>query len=154
MEHYFLLKTLHILSATVLIGSGAGIAFFMLMAWLSKDPAAIRVTTRHVVLADWIFTAPAVVVQLFSGLLLMQRLGYAFDSQWFIRVIGLFILIGCCWLPVVVIQYKLRSIAATLPLDARQFSFWMRIWVSLGIPAFISIVILLYLMVYKPLPVS
>lgn len=154
MEHYFLLKTLHILSATVLIGSGAGIAFFMLMAWLSKDPAAIRVTTRHVVLADWIFTAPAVVVQLFSGLLLMQGLGYAFDSQWFIRVIGLFILIGCCWLPVVVIQYKLRSIAATLPLDERQFSFWMRIWVSLGIPAFISIVMLLYLMVYKPLPVS
>ncbi|MFC3679793.1 DUF2269 family protein [Bacterioplanoides pacificum] len=154
MEHYFLLKTLHILSATVLIGSGAGIAFFMLMAWLSKDPAAIRVTTRHVVLADWIFTAPAVVVQLFSGLLLMQGLGYAFDSQWFIRVISLFILIGCCWLPVVVIQYKLRSIAATLPLDERQFSFWMRIWVSLGIPAFISIVMLLYLMVYKPLPVS
>lgn len=154
MEYYQLLKMIHLLSAMVLIGTGSGIAFFMFMANISKDIAALRVTTRHVVLADWLFTAPAVVVQFISGILLMNLLGYSFTSDWFVSVISLFVLIGCCWLPVVAIQYKLRALANADQFNAQQFHYWMRIWTALGIPAFIMIVIILYLMVYKPLSVT
>lgn len=154
MEHYQLLKMIHLLSAMVLIGTGSGIAFFMFMANVSKDLAAIRITTRHVVLADWIFTAPAVVVQFISGVLLMNGLGYTYSSDWFFWVISLFILIGCCWLPVVAIQYKLKSLAEAESFNKQAFRYWMRLWTALGIPAFTMIVIILYLMVYKPLPVA
>lgn len=153
MPDYHLLKFIHLLSAMVLIGTGAGIAFFMLMASLSKDINTIRVTTRHVVLADWLFTAPAVAIQFISGVLLMQKLGYSFSSEWFVWVLALFIFIGCCWLPVVAIQYRLKRLAIQAPFPESQFSFWMKIWISLGIPAFISILVILYLMIYKPLAV-
>ena len=76
---------LHILSVVVVAGTGTGIAFFMFMASRSSNVTAMAVTARHVVLADWIFTAPAVVIQFVTGVLLMMRLGYSFTSTWFLR---------------------------------------------------------------------
>lgn len=161
MNSYLALKMIHVLSSMVLIGTGAGIAFFMLMAGRSGNSQGILITTKNVVIADWIFTAPAVIVQFISGLLLMQLLGYNYTSPWFVSVISLFILIGCCWIPVVWIQYKLRSLAEILvdkegshyDLVAKKFRMWMRVWMLLGIPAFISIIMILYLMIFKPLSV-
>ena len=111
MDNYLLLKLIHILSATVLMGTGAGIAFFMFMANRSEDWSAIQTTARHVILADWIFTTPAVVVQVVTGVGLMNLLGYSFRSEWFIWVAGCFVLVGICWLPVVYIQYQLKKYA-------------------------------------------
>lgn len=156
MDNYLLLKMIHILSATVITGTGAGIAFFMFMANLSKNHQALAVTTRHVVLADWCFTMPAVIIQLISGLLLMNLLGYSFDSAWFGWVIGLFAFIGVCWIPVIVIQYKLRALANKPTLDRadqKQFKQWMKIWTALGIPAFTALLVIYWLMVFKPLAV-
>lgn len=156
MDSYQLLKLLHILGAIVLIGTGGGIAFFMWMAYRSKNIPAIAVTAKHVVLADWLFTAPAVLAQLVTGIMLMQTLGYTFDSPWFLAVITLFALIGLCWLPVVFIQYKLRALAErasqSQPLG-KKFSRLMAWWTWLGISAFTAILIILWLMVIKPLPV-
>lgn len=161
MNSYLALKMIHVLSSMVLIGTGAGIAFFMLMAGRSGNSQGILITTKNVVIADWVFTAPAVIVQFISGLLLMQLLGYSYTSPWFVSVISLFILIGCCWIPVVWIQYKLRSLAEILvdkegshyDLVAKKFRMWMRVWMLLGIPAFISIIMILYLMIFKPISV-
>ena len=157
MDSYFTLKLIHVLSATILTGTGIGIAFFMFMANLSSNVQAIAVTARHVVLADWLFTAPAVVIQFISGIMLMEILGFTYTSIWFQVVIGLFLLIGACWLPVIYIQYKLRELALqaleTNELDPK-FKQLMMIWTSLGIPAFISIVIIYWIMIFKPLPIS
>ena len=161
MDNYLILKMVHILSSMILIGTGAGIAFFMLMASRSNSPQGLFIITKIVVLADWVFTAPAVIIQLVSGLLLMQLLGYSFTSPWFIVVISLFLLIGACWLPVVWIQYKLRSLAEKMALTAgesfspanSQFQGWMKIWMLLGVPAFSSIIVILYLMVLKPISI-
>ncbi|MBL4796819.1 MAG: DUF2269 domain-containing protein [Oleispira sp.] len=161
MDNYLVLKMIHVLSSMVLIGTGAGIAFFMLMASRSGNSQGILMTANNVVMADWIFTAPAVIVQLISGLLLMQLLGYSYTSPWFVSVISLFVLIGCCWMPVVWIQYKLRSLAEGLivaegshyDLLVQQFRTWMRVWMLLGIPAFMSIIMILYLMIFKPIAV-
>lgn len=157
MDSYLLLKLIHILSAVVVAGTGTGIAFFMFMASRSSNVAAIAVTARHVVLADWIFTAPAVLLQFVTGVLLMMKLGYSFTSTWFFLVISLFIFIGICWVPVILIQYKLKKLAdASLITGALDPSFkkMMRLWTALGVPAFASILLIFWLMVFKPFPVA
>lgn len=157
MDSYLLLKLIHILSAVILAGTGIGIAFFMFMANRSKDIHAIAVTARHVVLADWIFTTPAIIIQFVTGIALMRTLDYSFSSPWFLVVIGLFLFIGVCWIPVVFIQYQLRNIAKaqleTSVID-EQFKRLMKRWTILGMIAFIGIVIIFWLMVVKPLPVT
>lgn len=156
LDNYLVLKTLHVLSATILIGTGAGIAFFMFMATRSKNIQAIYFTSKHVVLADWLFTTPAIITQLITGSLLMENLDYSYSSPWFYWAIGLFVFIGLCWLPVVVIQYRLRDLAKTASETNQlnpKFYKLMRIWTLLGIPAFSAIVILLSIMVFKPFPI-
>jgi uncharacterized membrane protein len=149
MELYLGIKLLHILSATLLFGTGLGTAFFMLQAYRSDDTQILRKTAETVVVADWLFTTPAVVLQIATGLWLTHRLGIPYDSLWFIAVIGLFILVGICWLPVVWIQIRVRNrlrSGSTID-DCRPM---MRSWIALGIPAFGSVVVIFGLMVYKP----
>ncbi len=152
---YLSLKLLHVVAAAVVAGTGAGIAFFMFMANRAKNPQAIYVTTRHVILADWIFTMPAVVVQAATGIGLMWIRGYSFTAPWFAAVASLFVFVGLCWLPVLCIQYRLRDLAE-LGIDneeiSPEFKAAMRTWTRLGVPAFAAILVLFYLMVFKPLP--
>jgi len=153
MDSYLLLKLIHILSAVVVTGTGAGIAFFMFMANRSNSPQVIYVTAKSVILGDWIFTTPAVITQIITGVLLMNKLKYSFTSLWFYWVVGLFVLIGICWLPVLRIQYRLRQLAEQ-SLESNQikpeFKKLMRIWILLGIPAFSAILAIFWLMVFKP----
>ena len=157
MDNYLILKLIHILSATILAGTGIGIAFFMFMVNRSGNPQAMAVTVRHVVLADWLFTTPAIIIQLVTGVGLMKLMNYSYTSTWFIVVICLFCFIGCCWIPVVFIQYKLKSLAEAQlrnNIVEDQYKKLMKIWTCLGISAFVAIVIVFWLMVYKPLPVT
>jgi uncharacterized membrane protein len=148
MTGYLWIKLLHILSATVLFGTGMGTAFFMLKAYRSMNDDAMAVTTRNVVLADWLFTTPAVVVQISTGLWLTDRLGIAFDSVWFITVISLFVFVGACWIPVVWIQIRIRNLIAA-GMGRESYTKLMSVWIALGVPAFSSVLILFYLMLSK-----
>jgi uncharacterized membrane protein len=154
MESYFLLKLLHIVSATLLFGTGLGTAFFFWMAHRRGDVAAIAVTARHVVLADWLFTTPAVIAQPLTGWLLMQRLGMDFSQSWLLAALLLFVLAGACWLPVVWIQLQLRDLAIEAQargtaLDSRYHRL-ARTWFCLGWPAFLAVIATFWLMVRKP----
>jgi uncharacterized membrane protein len=149
---YNLVKYIHIITATVLFGTGMGTAFFMLMAYISKDVATLKQTTNHVILADWFFTTPAVIIQPITGIWLMDILHYPFNSVWFASIIGLYVFVGSCWIPVVFIQYKLRALALNVKDNEKlplQYHALMRWWIGLGIPAFISILIIYWLMVAK-----
>ncbi len=148
MTLYLWIKLVHILSASVLFGTGMGTAFFMFRAHLSKNDEAIAVTTRNVVMADWVFTTPAVVIQLVTGLWLTEKLNISFSSTWFIAVIGLYILVGICWIPVVWIQIRIRDLIAG-GANRDDYRKLMRMWTALGVPAFASILILFFLMVAK-----
>ena len=156
MDSYLLLKLIHIISAVVVVGTGVGIAFFMLMAFRSKNLPAIYITAKHVILGDWIFTTPAILTLLVSGILLMNKLGYSISSPWFHWVMGLFILMGVCWIPVLFIQYRLRDLSHTL-LSSEEltgnFANLMKIWISLGIVAFAAVGTIFWLMVFKPFSV-
>ena len=152
MTSYLLVKLIHIVSATLLFGTGLGTAYFMFSAYRSGDLAAIRITSRHVVMADWLFTTPAVVLQLTTGLWLTSYLRISFGSAWLISALALFAAVGLCWLPVVWIQLRLKRLiemagGERLP---KQFPPLMRIWIALGIPAFILTLVLFWLMVFKP----
>jgi uncharacterized membrane protein len=153
MITYTFLKTLHIVSAMLLFGTGLGTAFYLWMAHRSRDIHALRITAGHVILADWIFTTPAVITQVMTGALLMDHLGWSFMSLWFVTVISLFLFVGACWVPVVVLQYRIRDFAMSaasyesLPAQYHQL---MYLWVGLGVPAFSVVLLLFALMVYKP----
>jgi uncharacterized membrane protein len=155
MAHLYLaLKLLHILGSTVLFGTGLGIAFFMFMAHRSGDPAAIAHTARTVVLADAVFTATAVVLQPLTGWGLMAMTGVAITAFWIRATLVLYIFVGLCWLPVVWIQLKMRDIAAEAArkgkaLPARYHSYF-RAWFWLGWPAFIGVIAIFALMLWKP----
>lgn len=148
MNLYLILKLIHIISAAVIFGTGLGIAFFMLRAYLSQDTQALRVTARNVVLADRVFTTPAVVTQLISGLWLMHLLSFPFRSLWFVLVMVLFIFVGACWLPVLRIQVRIRD-AVENGATATDIAPWMRIWTLLGIAAFCAVLVIFFLMVFK-----
>jgi uncharacterized membrane protein len=108
----------------------------------------MKVTTNSVVMADWLFTTPAVVLQLVTGLWLTSRLGIAYDSPWFVAVISLYLFVGLCWVPVVWIQIRIRNLIADgCPRD--DYRKLMRAWVALGIPAFAAVIGIFYLMVAK-----
>jgi len=150
---YLLLKTLHIISAAVLLGAGAGIAFFMVMAHRTRELRAMQAVTRYVVLADWVFTAPAVVVQPVTGFLLMHVMGWSMQSGWLHAVLGLYVLVGCCWVPVVWLQHRLaRMVNAAPSMQALGDAYWRlyRLWFALGVPAFAAVLFLVWLMVAKP----
>lgn len=151
---YLILKWVHILSATVLFGTGLGLAFFLFLANRSKDLASITFALRYVVLGDWLFTAPAGIVQLITGLWLVRVAGYGFGDTWVIWALILFAFAGLCWLPVVILQIRMRDMALNAqrsghPLPGR---YWRmnRWWVILGTLAFPALIVVFYLMVFRP----
>ncbi|HVF63462.1 MAG TPA: DUF2269 domain-containing protein [Casimicrobiaceae bacterium] len=152
---YLIWKWLHILSSTLLFGTGLGTAFFMFFTNRSRDVRAIAVVTRRVVMADWLFTATTVVFQPLSGLMMMHLVGIPLSARWIWLSFVLYFVAGACWLPVVWIQMRMRDIARDAVAAGAQTlpdRYWRyeRVWVLLGIPAFVSLVVVFYLMVAKP----
>lgn len=153
MSSYLLLKWVHILSSTILFGTGIGIAFFQWMTWRSGEVAAIARVTRLTILADFVFTTPAVIIQLVTGFALLQVLSLPWTTPWVLAALALYMLIGACWLPVVAIQLRLARLAAAAhaagqPLPA-AFARLMRVWFILGWPAFLAVLAIFWLMVRK-----
>jgi uncharacterized membrane protein len=153
MDEYLLLKTVHILSSTLLFGTGLGTAFHGFMANRSGDLAARRIVNRNVVIADWLFTTPAVIVQPVTGVWLARIAGYPLMTGWLAAAIVLYLFVGACWLPVVAIQIEMRRIVDKLAdgeaLPARYFNL-SRTWFVLGWPAFAGVLVIFWLMVAKP----
>jgi uncharacterized membrane protein len=151
---YLIFKWAHILSSTLLFGTGLGSAFYMFFASRTGDARVIAVVVKYVVIADWLFTTPTIVLQPATGLWLAYRAGFDLRSTWLMGSIVLYLLAGVCWLPVVWMQIRMRDMAieasnAGRALPERYWRF-LRFWVALGVVAFVALVIVFYLMVTKP----
>jgi len=153
-EAYLILKFAHILGAAVLFGTGLGIAFFMLMAHRSGNPAIIAHVAGRVVLADMVFTATAVILQPLTGAALIVLAGHDAFAFWIVASIALYVLTGACWLPVVWMQARMRDLARTaaetggaLP---QRYHRLYRLWFALGWPAFAAVIGIFALMVWRP----
>jgi uncharacterized membrane protein len=154
VELVLVLRWLHVLGATVLLGTGAGIAFFMVMAHRTRDPALVAHTASIVVLADFVFTATAVALQPITGILLVHYVGWKLTEGWISLSLILYVLTGACWLPVVWIQIRMRDLArkaaregVALPLAYHRL--YTR-WFLLGVPAFVAVIAIVWLMIAKP----
>jgi uncharacterized membrane protein len=153
---YLALKTLHIVSSTILFGTGLGTAFFMWMVNRSGNRQAMAVVTRHVMKADLYFTTPSIIVQPLSGLALMALAGFPMQfapMNWLGLSLLLYVVAGACWLPVLWLQWKMHRLAALAP-EGPELppTYWRyeRAWMLLGVPAFVSLVGVFWLMVAKP----
>lgn len=149
-----LVKWLHVLSSTILFGTGIGIAYFFWMALRGRDLREAAAVARLVVKADWTFTATSGVVQATTGGLLVWLNGWSLSDRWLMEAITIFVMALACWLPVVWLQIKLRdmlveSANTNTPLP-RQFQRYLWTWFALGWPAFVGLVYIFWLMVAKP----
>jgi uncharacterized membrane protein len=151
---FLILKYLHLLGAIVLIGTGAGIAFFMVMAHFTGNTTKIAGVARIVVTADFLFTATAVIIQPITGAWLAWETGRSLTEGWIMLSLILYAVIGAFWLPVVIFQMRMRDIAeasdaAGMPLPRRYHRlFWT--WFAFGFPAFGAILAILWLMIARP----
>lgn len=154
MDEYVLLKYAHIISSTLLFGTGLGTAFHGWMANRSGDLSAAAVVNRNVVWADWLFTTPAVIVQPVTGVWLAHIAGYPMDSGWLLAAILLYLMVGACWLPVVWLQIRMRRMAEAALANGTMlpplYHRYAAIWFALGWPAFIGVLVIFYLMIAKP----
>ena len=154
MTLYFIAKYFHVLGAIVILGTGSGIAFFMLMAHRSGDAAFIARTAATVVIADLLFTASAVVLQPITGGVLMMLSNTALSEHWLAAALGLYAVAGLFWIPVVFMQIEMRDLARlaagqNMPLPPRYAMLYRR-WFIFGFPGFGSILAILWLMIAKP----
>ena len=154
MDWYTLARWLHVIGACVLLGTGSGIAFFMVMAHRTRDAALVAHVASNVVLADFLFTASAVVIQPITGIWLAHLLGWLLDTPWIMLSLGLYLLVGAFWLPVVWMQKRMRDLArdaahAGEPLPPAYHRLY-RVWFAFGIPAFSAVLAIVWLMLARP----
>ena len=151
---YLWVKWLHIVSSTILFGTGIGIAFFKWYSDRMHDPRAQAAVLRIVVLADWYFTTPAVILQLLTGLWLADAAGYSLTDTWLLGALILYAVAALCWLPVLWLQWRMRALAQNAVAGQAQlpaiYHRYRHIWTALGVPALVSLLAVLYLMVFKP----
>jgi uncharacterized membrane protein len=151
---YFMLKFLHVIGAAVLLGTGAGIAFFMLLAHRTGNSATIAAVARIVVIADFVFTATAVLAQPITGAFLAWYAGYSLTEGWIVLSILLYLLTGLFWLPVVWMQMEMRNLAtqaaASQQPPPRRYTILFRLWFAFGFPAFAAVLAIFWLMISRP----
>jgi len=152
---YFILKYLHVIGASVLLGTGAGIAFFMLLAHRTDNAAIVAGVARIVVIADFLFTATAVVAQPVTGVLLAWNTGYSLTEGWIVLSIILYIVTGLFWLPVVWMQMEMRNLATTAAMNGTalpaRYHRLFKTWFVFGFPAFFAVLGIFGLMITRPL---
>jgi uncharacterized membrane protein len=151
---YFLLKFIHIIGACVLLGTGAGIAFFMLVAHRTGKASTVAAVARIVVLADFLFTATAVVIQPITGVALAWHVGYSLTDSWIVVSILLYVITGIFWLPVVRMQVEMRDLATEAEETSRElpqrYHDLFRRWFFFGFPAFAAVLAIFWLMITRP----
>ena len=154
---YLAVKWLHVLSSTVLFGTGVGSAFYLLVVTLSRDVLVVAAVTRWVVVADWLFTATTAVLQPLTGLWLVRLAGIPLSTPWIAWSLGLYAVAIACWLPVVWIQIRLRAeanAALAAGSDVLPGAYWrlFAAWVVLGFAAFFMFLAIFWLMVARQVP--
>jgi len=150
---YLSLKAIHLLSMVILFGVGLGSAWYKWMSDRSGNVTHVAATNRQVVLADWLFTTPTILIQPATGIAMLLMLDIPFTSPWVVMSLFLYLFAGACWLPVVWLQIRMQKLSAESLKNGRPLSqqYWRyaRYWFWLGVPAFTAMILIVLLMVFK-----
>ena len=150
---FLILKWVHILSAVVLLGAGAGSAFYLHRANRVGNLHTIRFVLKNVILADWLFTVPPIVLIPVTGVWMMHISGYAFSVLWIWLSLTLFVIAGLCWVSAAILQIRMKSLAdSALDKERLPATYWHyeRLWRILGVAAFPAVIAIFTLMIFKP----
>ena len=150
---FLLLKWIHILSAILLLGTGLGSAFYATRANRTGSLDVIRFAMRNVILADWLFTVPPIILLPITGVWMMHINGYTFSTLWLWLSLMLFGIAGLCWIPAAVLQYRMKALAEQTPDKERlpaTYRKYERLWTILGVAAFPAAITIFTLMIFKP----
>ena len=151
---YLIAKWLHVLSSTILFGTGIGTAFYIFFCARTDSAIVVAAVMRYAVIADWLFTATTMVAQPLTGWYLTRLLGMPWSTDWIRWSVLLYVVAGLCWLPVVWLQIRRRDLAqaAAVAGEPLPSGFWSlrRIWVGLGVPALLAFLAIFYRMIAKP----
>jgi len=148
-----MIRLLHVVSSALMFGVGVGACWFMVTAVRAGNPAAVAVTTRNAVLAEWCIAAPVALVQPTTGYLLMRQLGYPLASDWFYGVAALYVVAGMCWVYLVKAELRMRDVAARHAAAAAlppEFLALFRRWLALALGSFAGVLAIFWMMVYRP----
>ena len=153
---YLVLKWVPILSSAILFGAGVGSAFHLFVSFLRRRIGGVAGSTRNVVLADWLLTTPTAVLQPVTGVALVHRMGLPYSTPWVAWSLALYAVAIASWLPVVVLQIRMRKVAdaaehAGGPVPA-AYDRLFRWWTALGLVAFAAFLLIFWLMVTKQVP--
>jgi len=152
---FTVIKFLHVMSAVLLLGTGLGLAFFLFRAQQSKDSQTILFALNNTLIGDIVFVGPALFVLFGSGHWMLRNGAHSVREPWMIASLALIMLVGLCWVLAVFLEWRMRNGlrasaqqgAAVLP---PKHGLYHRLWVSLGLIAFPTAVVILVLMVIKP----
>lgn len=152
---YLYIKLMHIISSTILFGTGLGTACSMVFSHRTRDVHTIANTSRDVVFADWVFTTSSGIIQPVTGFWMVYLAGYSLSSLWVWGAVVGYLIAAFCWFPVVYLQIKMRDFAMKAMMDKSSLSplyfRYFKCWFCLGWPAFISLIVVFYLMTFKPI---
>ena len=152
---YDVLKFIHVLGVTVLVGNVTITAFWKVLADMSRDPVVIAHAQRGVGVADWLFTLSGIALILIGGYGAAHIGGIpVLGPRWLVAGEVLFALSGTIWLAVLVpLQIRqgrtAREFASggEIPESYRRDA---RAWLIWGIVATVPLVAAMLIMIVKP----
>jgi uncharacterized membrane protein len=145
----------HILGVILLAGNITITAFWKVLADMSREVKLIAFANRAVIIADWLFTLPGIILTLGGGVSISVMGQWPlFEVSWLSWSVFWFVVAGILWM-VFLIPLQIRQHrAAKLFLESGDIplTYWRdaRAWITIGLIATVPLLIILYLMVVKP----
>ncbi|EOS53519.1 DUF2269 family protein [Paenibacillus barengoltzii] len=91
--------TLHVLGVLLMVGNIITAAFWKSRADRTGNPQIMHNAAKNVMVADYIFTIPGLVLIVLSGGMMTGGLGYSLTGlNWLTLSLGLFAVSGLIWL--------------------------------------------------------
>ncbi|MDQ0115862.1 DUF2269 family protein [Paenibacillus harenae] len=145
---------LHLLGVLLMAGNIITAAFWKIRADLAGNPIVIHQAAKNVMIADYAFTIPGLVMIIVSGGAMASESGVTWTGiNWLTLSLILLSVTGIIWLAILIpLQRKMiRSSAdgiktGTISAEYRRAS---RQWAIYGVAATLLPIIILYLMVMK-----
>lgn len=155
---YLGLKYLHVIAAIFLFGFGMGSYLYLIAASRSRNPLVIAHVAANVVRFDTWITTPAGFVQIATGYALVQLMGLPLSSGWVGVSLLIFLLVGLLWLPVLVLQKRLQTLAQQASASgvalACGYQGIYRAWFWMGVAGFTGMFVIVLMMVSKMTPLQ